>query len=107
MFFGFSLEVLYACPDSAPEIQNALVDCFGPQSKCDGSVNPQPTLETRFMNFVATCYYHVKSAIETNKHRFSSEQSRTLFEGDMYIKNTGICAYCEFSRVLATDLQPV
>ena len=83
MFFGFSLEVLYACPDSAPEIQNALVDCFSPQSKCDGSVNPQPTLETRFMNFVAACYYHVKSAVETNKHRFSSEQSRTLFEGDI------------------------
>jgi len=35
------------------------------------------------MNFVTTCYYQVKSAVETNKHRFSSKQSYTLFDGDI------------------------
>ena len=35
------------------------------------------------MNFIATCYYHVKSAVEMNKHRFSSDQSGTLFEEDI------------------------
>ena len=85
ILFGFLLSVLYACPDSAPEIHNALKYCFGPQANAHNirSVIPEQSLDTRFMNFIATCYYHVKSAVEMNKHRFSSDQSRTLFEEDI------------------------
>ena len=77
--------MLYACPDSAPEIHNALKYCFGSQANAHiiRSVIPEQSLDTRFMNFIATCYYHVKSAVEMNEHRFSSDQSRTLFEEDI------------------------
>ena len=69
--FGFVFCPMYSCPDSAMAIRNALVTAHGSESYVH-------SLKT-----VATCYYHVKQAIEVNKHKFKSEVFREQFEEDI------------------------
>ena len=62
---------MYSCPDSAMAIRNALLTAYGSESYAH-------SLKT-----VATCYYHVKQAIEFNKHKFKSEVFHEQFEQDI------------------------